>query len=161
MTFHYDVNFINPFLEGVINVLSTMADIEAKAGKPFINKKRTTLGDVSGLINISGSARGTMALSLETGTILKIVNNMLYENYTEIDEQILDAVGELTNMIAGQARGKLSEQGMSFQASTPEVVLGKDKKMKHLKKAPILAIPFETPDGNLIVEVCFAPNEEG
>ncbi|NCC23934.1 MAG: chemotaxis protein CheX [Deltaproteobacteria bacterium] len=159
MSFHYDVNFINPFLEGVLNVLSTMANVEARPGKPFLNKKRKALGDVTGVIDVSGYARGTIALSLSKESILKIVNNMLYENYTEIDDQIMDAVGELTNMITGQARAKLSEQGMSFQASTPHVVNGKGVKVEHIETAPILAIPFQTPDGNFTVEVCFTENE--
>ena len=67
---------------------------------------------------------------------------MLFENYTEINDDIVDAVGELTNMIAGQARAQLSQQGMSFDASTPAVVKGKGHTIDHITSAPILSIPF-------------------
>jgi chemotaxis protein CheX len=152
----YNVNFINPFLDAVLNVLSTMASVEATPGKPFINKTRTSLGDVTGLIGVTGYASGSIALSLNQGAILTIVNNMLSESYTEINDDIADAVGELTNMIAGQARGDLSKLGMNFKASTPSVVVGKGHKVKHVSSAPVLAIPFSTPDGDLTVEVCFS-----
>jgi len=159
MAIRYDVNFINPFLEAVVNVLGTMANVEASPGKPFINKTRTATGDVTGLIGVTGYAQGTISLSLSQGAILLIVNNMLSESYAEINDDIADAVGELTNMIAGQARGDLSKQGMSFKASTPTVTVGKGHKVKHVGKAPVLAIPFSTSGGDLSVEVCFTENE--
>jgi len=159
MSIRYDVNFINPFLDAVLNVLGTMASVEATPGKPFINKTRTAAGDVTGVIGVTGHATGSIALSLSQGAILKIVNNMLSENYEEINDDIADAVGELTNMIAGQARGDLAKLGMNFKASTPSVAVGKGLKVKHAAKAPVLAIPFSTPDGDLTVEVCLTQGE--
>ncbi len=155
----YNVNFINPFLDAVVDVLGTMAQIEARPGKPYINGKGLAVGDVTGLIGVTGHGKGSISLSLEQGAILAIVNSMLMESYTEINADIVDAVGELTNMVAGQARKSLAEQGMKFQASTPTVVVGKGHKVQYAVKAPILAIPFSTDKGNLVVEVCFADSE--
>lgn len=157
----YNVNFINPFLAAVMDVLGTMAQVEAKPGKPYINSRGLAVGDVTGIIGVTGFSKGSISLTLEQGAILTIVNSMLMESYTEINADIVDAVGELTNMIAGQARRALAEQGMSFQASTPSVVVGKGHKIQHTAKAPILAIPFSTATGNLVVEVCFADSEAG
>lgn len=152
----YNVNFINPFLHAVMNVLETMANIEAKPGKPYINRERTAVGDITGLLEVSGYSSGFISLTLEKNAIIKIVNNMLFESFTEIDDQISDAVGELTNMITGQARGELGAQGMSFQAGTPTITIGKGEVIGHVENAPILAIPFTTEEGNLVVEVSFA-----
>jgi len=81
---------------------------------------------------------------------------MLFESYTEINDEIADAVGELTNMISGQARIKLSEQGQKFQAGTPKIIVGKGKKLEHIPNAPILAIPFTlSSGGDLVVEASF------
>jgi chemotaxis protein CheX len=160
MSTQYNVDFINPFLDAVLNVLNTMASVSAVPGKPYINKKRKAQGDVTGLIGFTGTTAGTMSVTLSKGAILKIVNNMLFESYTEIDDDIADAVGELTNMIAGQARSTLSEHGMSLQASTPSVVVGKGHTLEHMASAPILAIPFDTEEGNFVVEVCLSPPEK-
>jgi len=152
----YDVNFINPFLSAVINVLETMANVKVKPERPYINKQRTTIGDVTGILKISGYMNGVISLTLTKDAVLTIVNNMLFENYTEINDDIADAVGELTNMISGQARILLSEQGMKFQAGTPKVIIGQGKKLDHIKDAPILAIPFTVNSGGkIVVEVSF------
>lgn len=155
----YDVQFINPFLEAVMSVLSTMAMVSATPGRPYINTKRTSECDVTGLIGISGHAEGTIALSLSKGAILRIVSNMIGEEYDELNEDIADAVGELTNMISGAARQSLSTQGLVFSASTPSVVIGRGLRVAHPASGPILAIPFSTPDGDLVVEVCFTKSE--
>lgn len=149
----YDVNFINPFLYAVVHVLTTMAKVEPTPGKPFINKERTARGDVTGVIGITGYSTGTVSVTFEKNAILKIVNNMLYESYTEITKDIADAVGELTNMITGQARAELSKHDIHFKAATPSVVLGRGHSIMHAGDSPILSIPFETPDGGFLVEV--------
>ena len=160
MAFRFDVNFINPFLDATLKVLSTMAQVEARPGKPYLNKTNAAVGDVTGLIGITGYAVGTMSLTLDEKAILRIVNNMLMESYTEINEDVADAVGELTNMIAGQARAALGAIGKSFQASTPSVVIGKGHEVNHVSGAPILSIPFSTDHGDFVVEVCFKNSEE-
>ncbi|WP_045211831.1 chemotaxis protein CheX [Desulfonatronovibrio magnus] len=149
----YSVQFINPVLSAVLNVLSTMANIEARPGKPYVNKKGTACGDITGSIEISGFTNGIISLTLEEKVILTIVNNMLYENFTEINDEIIDAVGELTNMISGQARSELSKEGISFKAGTPKVVLGFGEKIGHIESAPILAVPFQCDGGKLVVEI--------
>ena len=155
----YDVNFINPFLHAVVHVLQTMAHIEAKNEAPYLNQERKSTGDVTGIIGITGYSKGTMSITLEKNVILKIVNNMLFEDFTEINDEICDAVGELTNMISGQARAKLSEQGQRFEASTPAVISGKGIDIKHVASAPVLSIPFTTEEGRFVVEVAFESSE--
>jgi chemotaxis protein CheX len=87
-----DVRFINPFLEGTISVLKTMAFIEPKPGKPYLKKDALARGDVSGIIGLTGTVTGSMALSFSEKSILKIVSNMLGEEIKEINGDIKDAV---------------------------------------------------------------------
>ncbi|MBG0789389.1 MAG: chemotaxis protein CheX [Desulfovibrionaceae bacterium] len=154
----YDVDFINPFLYAVVHVLQTMAHVEAKSDQPYLNEERKSTGDVTGIIGITGYSKGTMSITLEKDVILKIVNNMLFEDYSEINDDICDAVGELTNMISGQARARLSEQGKNFEASTPTIFSGRGVEIKHVSKAPVLSIPFTTAEGRFVVEVAFESN---
>lgn len=159
MSIRYDVSFINPFLGAVINVLETMAMVQVKPGRPFVKSDRAATGDVTGLIGVSGFAVGTIALTMSTGAILTVVTNMVGEEYTRINDEVADAVGELTNMISGQARRSLAELGMTFKASTPSVVTGKGHVVNHVGAGPILVIPFETDGGAFHVEICFTRNE--
>ncbi|WP_028575532.1 chemotaxis protein CheX [Desulfonatronovibrio hydrogenovorans] len=156
MAEQYNVEFINPVLNAVQSVLSSMANIEVVPGKPYLNKKRTSVGDITGLLEIDGYSKGVLSLSLGKDVILSIVNNMLFENYTELNDDIADAVGELTNMISGQARKELAESGMVFKAKTPRVVQGKGRKLDHIPSSPILSVPFSCAKGKLVVEISIA-----
>ncbi|BBD09209.1 chemotaxis protein CheX [Desulfovibrio ferrophilus] len=160
MSIRYDVSFINPFLGAVINVLETMAMVQVTPGKPFVKTNRAATGDVTGLIGVTGFATGTMALTMSQGAILGIVTNMIGEEYTKINDEVADAVGELTNMISGQARRSLAENGMTFKASTPSVIVGKGHQVNHVGAGAILSIPFSTDGGDFIVEICFTKSEK-
>jgi len=151
-----DVKYINPFLEGTLHVLKTMAMVEPKAGKPYLNTGMHAKGDVSGIIGLTGAASGSLALSFTEKCIFKIVSNMLGENHKEINADVRDAVGEITNMISGVARKNLESQGYNILAAIPTVVSGKNHSIVHVLGGPSVIIPFETNDGPFFVDVCMS-----
>jgi chemotaxis protein CheX len=71
----------------------------------------------------------------------------------EINNEIADAVGELTNMISGQARKELEEIGKAFSGAIPSVITGKNHKLESMTKGPKIAIPFKTDFGNFTIKV--------
>jgi chemotaxis protein CheX len=150
------VKFINPFLEGTISVLKTMAFVEPRAGKPYLKMDSLAKGDISGIIGLTGSATGSLAVSFSETAIIKIVSNMLGENIKSLDSDIKDAVGEITNMISGVARKNLEADGFYIQAAIPTVVSGKNHSIAHIMGGPSLIIPFEIDDGSFVVDVCLA-----
>lgn len=148
-----DVKMINPFINATLNVLATMAFVKAEAGKPYLKNDVVARGDVSGVIGFTGEANGTVSVTFNELCILKIVSNMFGEEMKEINNEISDAVGELTNMISGQARKELEEIGKVFHGAIPTVVSGKNHKIETMTKGPRIAIPFETEAGSFTIEV--------
>ena len=112
-----DIKLVNPFINATVTVLSTMASAEAIPGKPYLKKDTIARGYVTGIMGITGEANGTISVTFDKGSILCIVSKMLRENIEEMNAQVADAVGELTNMISGQARRKLEEMGRKFEAN--------------------------------------------
>ena len=106
-----DVRLINPFLAAAMHVLKTMAGIDVRPGKPFMKKDDLAVGDVSAIIGITGAARESMALVFTENCIKEIASNLLGEVFTQLNHEVTDAVGELTNMICGDARRRLSDEG--------------------------------------------------
>jgi chemotaxis protein CheX len=151
-----NVDLINPFLKATINVLKMMAMVDAKPGKPFLKNDPVALGDVSGIIGVTGDTEGSLAVTFTEPCIVSIVSNMLGEQFETINADIKDAVGEITNMISGDARRELGEAGMFLEAAIPTVVSGREHSVDHISNSPTIVIPFETPDGSFNVEVCFA-----
>lgn len=150
-----DAKLINPFINATLNVLETMAFVKVKSDKPYLKKDDIAKGDVTGVIGITGEANGTIAVTFDEGSILKIVSNMFGEEMTELNSEVADAVGELTNMISGQARRELEESGKIFEAAIPSVISGKNHQITHYTDGPKIAIPFTTEGGSFTIEVCF------
>jgi chemotaxis protein CheX len=151
-----DVAFINPFLKAILNVLSTMATLDAKPGKPRVKKSEIAGGDVTGIIGMtSEQARGTMAITFTEPVILEITKRMLGEEVTTIDDTVSDMVGEITNMVTGGAKKVLREKGYRFDMAIPSVISGKDHIIRHKSKAPIVIVPFSTDAGDFFIEICF------
>lgn len=150
-----NIEVASPFIKATLVILSTMAGITATVGKPYVKKTKIAHGDVSAIVGVTGDKRGSIAVSFSKACAIAIVRGMLGEDIQDILHDVQDAVGEITNMISGQARAGLSEMGISLQGSTPTVVLGENHIISHTAHAQIIAIPFSTNAGNFAVEFCF------
>jgi chemotaxis protein CheX len=152
-----DKRFMNAFIEGVIKTVSMMAQVEVTTGKPKVEQKFQAKGEVAGMVGmVFGSMKGTMSISFSKDAILFLVNNMLGEKHTEINEDIADAVGEMTNQIYGNAKTTLNQMGYGFEMAIPAVIQGTFKISKYHNGAT-LAIPFNLPNGSIFhvdITVC-------
>ena len=150
-----DTEFINPFLSATIDVLKVLAHVEAIAGKPYLKKSGEKFtGDISGVIGIvSESFSGSVIISFPEKTFISFMNSMLDEKYTEINPDILDGAGEITNQVFGKAKVTLNEKGFGIKAAIPSVVSGKDHTLLSICKGPTVVIPFSCDEGKFFVEI--------
>lgn len=146
---------INPFLEATVSVIKTMAFVDIQAGKPFIKKSTVSRGDISGVVGITGESEGSLSLTFSKECICQIVGNMFGEPCNDITEEVKDAVGELTNMISGDARRRLEALGIQLAGAIPSVITGPGHEIRHVTKEPIISIPFATGNGDFNIELCF------
>ena len=153
-----DTNFINPFLTATLHVLNVQASVKAEAGKIFIKKAEDKcVGDISGIIGIvSESFNGSVIISFPTQTFLNVMSGMLGEVYTEINQDILDGAGEITNMIFGQAKIVLNEKGYGINIALPSVVTGKDHSLSSMTKGTVVVVPFTSTAGDFFVQICLS-----
>jgi chemotaxis protein CheX len=149
-----DINLINPFIEATLHVLSSLAFTKARAGKPYLKKDSVATGDVSGIVGLTGEASGTISVSFSEESIIAIVSKMFGEPVSEINEEVKDAVGEILNIVSGQARQKLEARGISLRGAIPTVITGKNHTICHITKHAIIAVPFDTDNGKFTIEVC-------
>jgi len=151
-----DVTLVNPFVEGALHILDTTAFVKVKPDPPFLKKDSRPQGDISGILEISGDLNGSAAISFSEKCILGIVSAMFGEDMTEINEEITDAVGEISNMIAGHVTTKIAEMGKKVKVKFVKVCSGADENIEHIKGGVhILALPFRTTKGRMVIEVCY------
>ena len=151
-----NVDFINPFLSSLLNVMSTMAHIDLTALKPSLKKTNLAKGDVSGLIGmVSKQAKGSLSITFDEGLAIATMKGMVGEAPDGINEEITDLVGEITNMVTGGAKRLLSDKGFEFDMATPMVVSGKEHTIHHKAKSSVIIIPLRSEHGNAFIEFCF------
>ena len=152
-----NAEYISPFINAATNVIQTMASLSPATGKPFLKKDNLTWGVVTGIIGMAGDGlAGNMVLSFDKSSILAIVSKMLFEEFKEVNNDVVDAVGELTNMITGGAKKEFSEKGFKFEMAVPVVIVGDRIQITQLTKSPTVVIPFEMPEGRFVVEANLA-----
>jgi len=138
--------------------MEKMAFIKPIAGRPFAKTDDTACGDISGIIGMTGDATGSLAMSFSEACIIGIVEKMLGEKHTEVDRAVLDAVGELTNMISGSSRKIMEKDDLKVFAAIPTIVFGRAHTVRHVIKGPSIVIPFKTEVGEFVIDVCLKSN---
>ncbi len=147
--------YIDPMKDATIEVIEMMAFVKPLSGKPFEKKDNVARGDISGVISLSGEKKGVMVISFSANSVFKIVGSMFGEEYSEINDEIKDAVGELTNMIAGSTRKRMAEKGITLEAGIPSIIVGKGHEISSLSEGGCLSIPFRIDKFPFVVEVSF------
>ncbi len=153
-----DVKFINPFIHGTIEVMEKMAFTRPVPGKPYAKVTDKACGDISGIIGMTGDATGSLAISFSEDCILGIITKMLGETYKEMNREVFDAVGELTNMISGSSRKLMEKDNLKVFAAIPTIVFGRSHTIYHVIKGPSIVIPFKTEAGEFVIDVCLKSN---
>ena len=152
------VEYINPFITSLVNTFSTMLSCEVKRGQLQLKKDGPPLHEVSGIIGLSGRAVGTVVVSFSKEVAIKAASVMLMMEATELDDDVIDAVGEITNIVAGAAKSELEEYELSI--SLPNVITGRNHAIRFPSDVTPILVPFECEWGTMTLEVGLAPVPE-
>lgn len=153
-----DVDFVNPFIFAVVNVLKIQAETTCRPQTPVLRQNSAPIDvDISGIIGItSESFSGSVVISFPEKTFLKVMSRMIGEECTAMNPEIVDGVGELTNIIFGQAKVSLNEKGYGIKTAIPSIVSGKGHTVQNLGDGPVVSVPFESDAGTFFVEICIS-----
>ncbi|MDR2211351.1 MAG: chemotaxis protein CheX [Spirochaetaceae bacterium] len=135
--------YIQPFIEVSKNAFKEIVGAELSADRPYFLPKETgTEGDISGIIGLSGEARGAVVIGMKSSLAMRITDILTGTTHTSVDEEVVDAVGELVNIIAGNAKKGL-EEDFRLIISLPSIVLGQGHQITWPQdRARIICIPF-------------------
>ncbi len=137
-----EYKYVNPFIIGAKHVFKTMLDIDLVHRDPVTREDRRTTADVTGIMGFTGDRRGTMSVSMSSSSALTIYAKLLNEEFKSVAPEIIDAVGELTNIISGQARKELEKEDLHLIAHVPLVFVGKNIEVSFICRGTLTTIPF-------------------
>jgi chemotaxis protein CheX len=145
--------YINPVISATSTVFETMLDCKPERTGLMLKETASPKHEVSAVIGVTGKAAGTIVLSLSRGTALEVLNRMVGIETTEITADVCDAVGELTNMIAGSAKAQMERLELSI--SIPNVISGPGHIIHYPSNVKPICIVFESEIGPFTIEVGF------
>ena len=124
------------FIDGALHYFNQVSDESAEVRTPYLIKDDLVMHDYTGIIGVTGIRKGMIYFSAPRA-MLRHILLVLGENDSG-DELYTDLVGEIANIISGNARRNL---GSEFNISVPEVV---QDKIIHLMEKNVhqFAIPI-------------------
>lgn len=147
-----DPAFITPFISSIQNVFSTMMQLRVDIGAPTIKSDPAPSYDVSGIIGMSGDVVGNVTLSFPIDTARRIVALFAGAEMDVKSPDFADAIGELVNMVSGNAKGQFTGN-RKVTISCPSVIVGKNHVVGRQKDTPCIVIPCKCDCGDLVIEV--------
>ena len=148
-----NAEFVNPFLEAASAVFKSILDVDLRRGKLVIKESPIPSLDVSIIIGITGGVTGEVVYSMGFVMVEKIANILMPGlSEEQIKSEYKDIIGELANMITGNAMNLFASSGTSIEITTPTVVEGSNVKISMIKQTT-LGINLYSPMGQLEMNI--------
>jgi chemotaxis protein CheX len=146
--------YLQPFIESTKAVLDKMASLECEFKGVYFKNNLRILGDVSGIIGLSGENEGTVVITFRWGLAKTVVSRVMSAKENEINaEMIHDGVGEIINMISGAAKKTLCQVSFDFQLSIPTIIVGWGHEAGYPDNATIAVLLFDVGDQSFVLHV--------
>ena len=138
--------------EAVIDIFSSMVllDISVIEGSTPVPMEGPML---SGMIGLAGDLQGTVLIHLPAPVAIDITNAFLGLEIDTVDDDVKDAIGELTNMVAGGVKFLLPETDQDIELAIPSVVCGQSYSCEATGKFDRTSVLFELGSGRFVVEM--------
>ncbi len=155
-----DVEYMEPFIRETVNTLDVMIGLKPAERELEVKESTDSTYDVSAIIGITGSGTGGVVMSFPLEVACRLVSRMIGEEFTEVNQDVTDGLGELINIITGNAKRDLVKYGFShLSVSLPSVVVGRHRTVWHSKDMPCLMKRFFTSElGPFSIEVNIRKN---
>jgi chemotaxis protein CheX len=135
-----NAKFVNPFIEAAMRVVSQIAGIEVRRGHLSYKEKAEPSYGVSIIIGIYGFLTGQIVYSLDGKLAERLVDKMLEgKSPQEKKLMFLDCLGEMANMITGNATSLLNQRrDQVLNITTPAIATGTNLSIHLLPKAALV-----------------------
>jgi chemotaxis protein CheX len=141
------------------DVFSTMLSLQVAMGEPRTEISEPGPSDgIIAVIGMAGAWVGTASLCCDVPMACRMSTCMLGMEYTEIGEDVLDAISEIANMIFGNFKTIVESHLGPLGLSIPTVVYGLSFSARTAGKEQWIVVPF-TCENNLVeIKICLTPN---
>lgn len=144
--------YVNAFLAPAMMVwekeLGSTLTLEKAEG---VSNQFTT-EDLTAVIGVSGNLEGSVLYGFTGGSAQTVASKMIGETIEELDGMALSALGEIANMITGNAATQLSGLGYVCDISPPVIIEPAGSRFTTTGKTAIL-VTFTSDLGNIRIRI--------
>ncbi|MDR2485383.1 MAG: chemotaxis protein CheX [Treponema sp.] len=136
--------YIQPFIDVCKNVFQDFLGTGLAEERPYFAETSATMEwDISAVIGLTGEARGAVVISMKTDLAIQLTGILTGAKHKDVDDDVVDAIGEIVNIIAGNVKKNL-EEAFRLVISLPTIIQGKQHTIKWPNnQARIICIPFK------------------
>jgi chemotaxis protein CheX len=147
-----NVEYINPFVAAAQTLFSSMAKIDVFLGKPRLQQAGEDLSrpfEIAVCVDLVGPTEGVIGVVLSGPVACALASALAGTKFSAIDNDCRDALGEIGNMLVGQAKTNLP--GGNCRMSLPRVIA--TRTLAFPKGFPVILLPFDTHCGRFVIAV--------
>ena len=156
-----DKDFIHRILlSAAQEVFSTMLGMQAELCEAAAPLETSPDGQerVVALIGVAGNYIGTGMIGCSPALACKAASTMMMNEYPGVDSEVLDAIGEISNMIFGNVKTALEAQVGPLGLSIPTVVFGRNFTTRSIGTQPWITLPLNIESEGLDLRFCIVAN---
>jgi chemotaxis protein CheX len=143
------------------DVFTTMLGMDIEPGPARVEQSAPAVSDgVLSLIGLAGAWAGAGTVCCSSRLACRICAQLLMTEATSVNEEVLDAVGEVTNMIIGNFKTMAEERLGPLGLSIPTVIFGRNFTSRSIGRDAWIVLPFRCDGEEFEVRVCLAPAKE-
>jgi chemotaxis protein CheX len=143
------------------DVFSTMLGLEIACESEYTDQNAPTVSDgVMAFVGMAGAWTGAGVISCSAAFACRICNQLLMSEATSVNEEVLDAVGEVANMVIGNFKTMVEEQLGPMGLSIPTVIYGRNFTSRSVGTNNWIVLPFSCGGERIEIRCCLSPAKE-
>ena len=146
------MELIQPFINSADAVLAQGLQCCTAIGSLSMEEEAYRRKGVAAMVWVTGDIEGRIIIDLDPETAVRVASKMAGVELPESDSLVRETACELANQIIGNAITALNDQGFHFRVHPP-LLLTADQGDKTSEDTEALMICFETPMGNVFMNV--------
>lgn len=149
--------YVNSFYKATKEVFQLLVDIEPKRGELKLVEELKNSKDANVKLGVKGDLKGAILFSFPKDMTLELVKIMSGMEMDKIDKFTTSALGEIANIIGGNAFIFLSEHNLSCDITPPEIFIG-EYNPSPWENEKALLLPLTTPIGEFDITINLKEN---
>lgn len=138
-------------IDATKDVFTTMVMLDPVDEYPLEEPVKRFKCSITGMVGFAGMYSGVISIHCPVSLAKKITSNMLGMECDEVNEDLNDAIGEISNMLGGGVKQVLSKGGLDVKLSIPTVIAGEEYTVNSLSDSDCVVVPFAVEDDKFLV----------